>query len=356
MDETVMDETRLMQAVEATGGFMAGAAVVAGAVLGDRLGLYRALAGRPPSSADDLAAEVGANGRLVREWLDGQAAAGIVDYDAAEDTYGLSVEQALVYADDTSPVFLARAMQTLVSLGADIERIEAAFRGDGALGWSEHHHSLFHGVEWFFRTGYRAHLATEWIPALDGIEAALVEGADVLDVGCGHGASLAVLADAFPASRFVGVDSHRPSIDVARERLDAAGLGERVTLELADAAGYEGDYDLICFFDCLHDLGDPVGAARHARQHLRPGGSVLLVEPFAVGERGSNIATNPIAALMYHASAMICVPNSLSQDVGLGLGGQAGQARLADVMASAGFGSLELRVETPFNLVLQAKT
>lgn len=349
-----MNEEKLMTCIQTAAGHMTGAAVTAGIVLGDRLGLYRALAGHGPRSATAVAADAGANERLVREWLDGQAAAGVVTHDGQADTYELSPEAAMVYADETSPVFLARGLQTLLSLGIDMDRIEAAYRGDGALAWDDHHHSMFHGVEWFFRTGYRAHLATEWIPALDGVADALTAGASVLDVGCGHGASLAVLAEAFPASRFVGIDAHGPSIEVAAERIRSAGVGDRVRLEVADAAGYDGSYDLICFFDCLHDLGDPVGAAEHARTHLSADGSVLVVDPFALGDRSSNIATNPIAAMMYHASAMICTPHSLSQGPGAALGGQAGPHQLADVFDKAGFSTFDVRVETPFNLIVQA--
>ncbi|MEM7273079.1 MAG: class I SAM-dependent methyltransferase [Actinomycetota bacterium] len=350
-----MNEERLMATVQGAAGHLVGAAVATGVMLGDRLGAYRALSRSGPQTAAELAEMLGVNGRLLREWLDGQAAAGIVGYDPDDDTYDLSVEAAIVYADDTSPMFLARGYQGVTSIAVDIDKIEAAFRGDGGLPWEAHHHSLFHGIEWFFRTGYRAHLATEWIPSLDGVEPVLTAGCDVLDVGCGHGASLAVLAEAYPDSRFHGVDFHEPSIEIARERVAAAGVGDRVALAVGDATSYGGEYDLICFFDCLHDLGDPVGAAAHARAHLTEGGSVLLVEPFAMPDRVQNIAENPMAAASYHLSSMVCTPNSLSQDVGLALGSQAGAGRMAEVFADAGFGRFEQRMETPFNLIFQAK-
>jgi SAM-dependent methyltransferase len=336
-------------------GFMTGSAICSSIWLGDELGLYRELAGSGPRTADSVAAGTGCNARLVREWLDAQAAGGLVAYDPDADTYEVSPEAALVLADDGSPVFVARAMNALGSLFLDTQKVAAAFRGNGALGWGEHHPCLFCGTEWFFRTGYRAYLTTQWIPVLDGVETKLRAGARVADVGCGHGASVVVMAAAYPNSTFCGFDFHAPSVETARKRAAEAGVGGRARFEVATATGYPGRYDLISFFDCLHDMGDPVGAARHAREHLAPGGTVLLVEPFALDGRRRNIAENPIAALMYAASASICTPNSLSQDVGLGLGAQAGEARLRKVFEDAGFTHFRRAAQTPMNLILEAR-
>jgi 2-polyprenyl-3-methyl-5-hydroxy-6-metoxy-1,4-benzoquinol methylase len=237
----------------------------------------------------------------------------------------------------------------------DVQKVAAAFRGTGALGWGEHHPCLFCGTEWFFRTGYRAYLTTQWIPALDGVEAKLRAGARVADVGCGHGASVVVMAAAYPNSTFCGFDFHAPSVETARRRAAEAGVGERARFELATATAYSGRFDLICFFDCLHDMGDPVGAARHAREHLAPDGTVLLVEPFAQDGRPRNIAENPMAALMYVASTSICTPNALSQEGGLALGAQAGEARLRTVFEDAGFTHFRRATQTPMNLIFEAR-
>lgn len=336
-------------------GHMTGTAVCFAVGLGDELGFYRALAGAGPRSADALASATECNPRLVREWLDSQAAAGLVAYRPDADTYELSNEAALVLADDTSPVFVARAMRSFASMYIDTDKIAGAFRGNGALAWGDHHPCLFSGTEWFFRTGYRAFLTTAWIPALQGVDEKLRAGARVADVGCGHGASVVVMAEAYPKSKIYGFDLHEPSIETSRKRAAEAGVAERTEFAVERATGYSGQYDLICFFDCLHDMGDPVGAARHAREHLSPGGTVLLVEPFAVDGRPNNIATNPLAALLYTASSCICTPNSLSQEVGLGLGAQAGEAKLRKVFEDAGFTHFRRATETPMNLIFEAR-
>jgi SAM-dependent methyltransferase len=236
-----------------------------------------------------------------------------------------------------------------------MEKVAKAFRGDGALAWGDHHHCLFSGTEWFFRTGYRAHLTNAWIPALDGVKAKLDAGARVADVGCGHGASVVVMASAYPKSKFFGFDFHAPSIETSKKRAAEAGVAERTTFDVATATTYKGEYDLICFFDCLHDMGDPAGAARHARERLAPGGTVLLVEPFAIDGRAKNIAENPMAALLYTASACICTPNSLSQEKKVGLGAQAGSARLKAVFEEAGFKHFRVATQTPMNLIIEAR-
>jgi SAM-dependent methyltransferase len=350
-----VDEARLEQFMGRMVGYMTGGAACFGIWLGDELGLYRALAGAGQLSADQLAERTACNARLVREWLDGQAAAGLVDYQPDADTYSLSAEAAMALADDNSPVFTARGMNAFASMFLGIDKIKAAFTGDGGLAWGDHHPCLFKGTEWFFRTGYRAYLPSVWIPALDGVQAKLEAGARVADVGCGHGASVVVMAGAYPNSRFWGFDYHQPSIEIARERAAEAGVADRAEFEIASAKEYPGIYDLICFFDCLHDMGDPVGTAAYAHEHLAPDGTVLLVEPFALDGRESNVADNPMAALLYTASAVVCTPNSLSQEVGLGLGNQAGEARLRAVFEEAGYSQFRRATETPLNLILEAK-
>jgi 2-polyprenyl-3-methyl-5-hydroxy-6-metoxy-1,4-benzoquinol methylase len=352
---TTIDTTRLESFMGQMLGHMTGSAMCFGVWLGDELGLYRALADSGPLSADDVASATDCHPRLVREWLDGQTAGGLIDYESAADTYQLSTEGAMALADDESPVFVARGMNALRAFYLDLDKVADAFRGDGALSWGDHHPCLFSGIEWFFRTGYRAMLTTEWIPALDGVHDTLVKGAKVADIGCGHGASSVVISDAYPETHVYGFDFHEPSIETARARAEEAGVADRTTFEVADATSYTGPFELICFFDCLHDLGDPVGAARHARRQLAPGGTVLLVEPFAMDGRPSNLVGNPAAALLYNGSTVACTPNSLSQDVGLALGAQAGEARLRQVFEEAGFSQFHRAAETPLNLVLEAR-
>jgi len=350
-----IDEARVEELVGQLAGHMTGAAICLSIWLGDEVGYYRAMAGAGPLGADDLAAKVGCNARLTREWLDGQAAAGLASYDAVNDLYAVSDEVALLLADDSAPMFMARGMNALVSLFSDAEKLRAAFEGDGGLSWGEHHPCLFRGGEWSFRPGYRAFLTASWIPALEGVEQRLRDGARVADVGCGHGASAVVMAGAYPRSSFHGFDFHAASIEEAKARATEAGVSERTEFAVASAKEYPGTYDLICFFDCLHDMGDPVGVARYAREHLEPGGTVLLVEPMALDTRSANIAQNPLAALSYAFSSMICAPNSLSQEVGLALGAQAGEARLRRVFEEAGYSHFRRATETPRNIVLEAR-
>jgi len=349
------DEAKLEQFMGQMIGHMTGAALCYSVWLGDELGLYRVMAGAGPMAADEVAGKAGANPRLVREWLDGQAAGGLVSYDGAADRYELSPEAAMALADDSSPVFLARGMNALASIFIDMPKVAEGFRGSGAIPWGEHHPCLFAGTEWFFRTGYRAHLPAEWIPALDGVEEKLRAGARVADVGCGHGASVVVMAQAYPQSRVWGFDLHPPSVETARQRAEEAGTADRTIFEVADSKGYDGTFDLICFFDCLHDMGDPVGIARHALEHLDPDGTVLLVEPNAIDQRATNLAENPFAAMFYTFSSSVCIPNSLSQEVGLGLGAQAGEARLRQVFEEAGFTRFRRATESALNLILEAR-
>ena len=349
-----IDEAKLGEFMGQVVGHMTGSAMCFGIWLGDELGLYGVLAGSDEMTADDVAGKAGCNPRLVREWLDGQVAGGLIGYDVATDRYRLSPEATAALADDSSPAFVARAMNAFGSMFMDIDKITTAFRGDGALSWGDHNPCLFAGTEWFFRTGYRAELPN-WIAALDGVAAALEGGARVADVGCGHGASVVVLANAFPKAQIHGFDFHAQSVDIARDRAEEAGVADRTTFEVADAKSYDGTFDLICFFDCLHDMGDPVGIARYAREHLAPGGAVLLVEPFALDDRHTNLTENPMAALLYTASSAICTPNSLSQEVGLGLGAQAGEAKLREVFEQAGYTHFRRAAETPLNLILEAR-
>ena len=331
---------------------LSGAAMVASIVVGEELGLYRAMADGEPLTASDLAKRTGCNERLVREWLNAQAAAGYVEY--VDGSYRLPAEQALALAVEDSPVYVAGGATVLASLFLDKDKQVAAMRGTGAIPWGDHHACMFSGVEKFFRPGYKNHLVSAWLPALDGVVAKLQAGAKVADVGCGHGASTVILAQAFPKSRFYGFDFHQPSIATARTRAIEGGVAERITFSQAMAQAYtEREFDLICFFDCLHDMGDPVGAARRAYESLKADGTVLLVEPFA----GDKISDNftPVGRMYYAASTFLCTPNSLSQDVGLGLGAQAGEARLRQVFAEAGFTRFRRATETPFNLILEAR-
>jgi SAM-dependent methyltransferase len=347
-----MNEAKLQEFMGKIVTDMGGAWMMAMVLIGDELGLYKAMADGKPISADALATRSGCNPRLVREWLDANAASGYLE--VADGAYRLPPEQAMALANKDSPVFVAPGQSVVASCFMDLEKVLQAFRSNGAFSWGAHHHRMFSGVEQFFRPGYQANLTTAWLPALDGVVDKLTRGARVADVGCGHGASTIVMAKAYPNSRFVGVDFHAPSVEIARTRAAAAGLSDRATFIVATAQAYtERDFDLICFFDCLHDMGDPVGAARHARQALKDDGTVLLVEPFA----GKNLTENstPVGRLYYAASTMVCTPNSLSQEVGLALGAQAGEARLAQVFTEAGFSRFRLAAETPFNLILEAR-
>ncbi len=331
---------------------MGGAYMMGMVLIGDELGLYKAMADGQPVTAEVVASRCGCHPRLVREWLNANAAAGYLE--AVNGAYRLPPEQAMALANEDSPVFVAPGQNVLASCFLDLDKVLAAFRGNGAFPWGEHHHRMFHGVEKFFRPGYQANLTSAWLPAMEGVVAKLQAGAKVADVGCGHGASTVVMAKAYPNSRFFGFDFHTPSVEVARARAAEAGVGDRATFVTAAAKGYtERGFDLICFFDCLHDMGDPVGAARHARQALKDDGSVLLVEPFA----GDSLADNstPVGRLFYAASSMVCTPNSLSQEVGLALGAQAGEARLRQVFSEAGFSRFRRATETPFNLILEAR-
>jgi SAM-dependent methyltransferase len=331
---------------------MGGAAMLANMILGDELGLYRTMADGQPVTPEALADKTGCNARLLREWLSAQAASGYMEH--RDGQFRLPEEQAMALAIEDSPVYVAGGASVVAALFHDKDKMASAMRGDGALAWGDHHPCLFGGTERFFRPGYRAHLVAEWLPALDGVMDKLNAGAKVADIGCGHGASTVIMAQAFPASRFIGFDYHAPSIETATQRAQDAGVAERATFRQATAKDFpDNDYDLICYFDCLHDMGDPVGAAQHAYQALKSDGTVLLVEPYANDTLDENIT--PVGRLYYAASTFLCTPNSLSQDVGLGLGAQAGEARLRKVFAEAGFSRFRRAAETPFNLILEVR-
>ncbi len=331
-----------------------GAATSAALVLlGDKLGLYKALASGGPLGSTQLAERTGTTERYVREWLAAQAASGYVEHDAAAGTFFMTAEQAAVLADEESPVFMAGGFHGIASLFLDEPKITDAFRTGNGVAWHEHNECLFCGTEKFFRPGYMANLTSEWIPALDGVQEKLQRGVAVADVGCGHGVSTTVMAKAFPNSRFVGFDYHEPSVVRAREVAKNEGV-DNVKFEVSAAKTYPGrDYDLVAFFDCLHDMGDPVGAAKHVFQTLKADGTWLIVEPFAHDELEQNL--NPIGRMYYCFSTMICTPASVAQEVGLALGAQAGEKRLREVVEAGGFTRFRRATETPFNLILEAR-
>lgn len=323
------------------------------AVLGDRLGLYRALNTTMPATSEDVAAEARVAERYVREWLAGQAAGGYVTYDPTSGRYALTEEQAFLLAD-TDGMQAASAFHIPVAVAKNIEQITEVVRSGGGFPWHDHDPALFEGTERFFRPGYVMNLVSSWIPALDGVEATLTAGARVADIGCGHGSSTLLMAEAFPASEIVGFDYHAPSVDLARKRAVDAGLATRVSFELGSAADFPGtDYDLVTLFDALHDMPDPLGAAKHIRQVLKDDGSLLLVEPMAGDRVEDNL--NPVGRLYYGASTVICVAHSMSAEPRAALGAQAGEARLTDLLHDAGFGVVRRVAETPFNIVLQAR-
>ena len=348
-----IDEDKLMgyvhQAVGDFGSLLSAALVN----IGDKLGLFTALAQGGPQTPAQLAERTGTTERYVREWASGLAAAGYVDY-RGDGVYELNPEQAVALTDENSPAYVVGGFQAMLAATRIVPRAIEAFRSGEGIGWHEHDADLFQGTERFFRPGYAANLVQSWIPALEGVDAKLRRGGTVADVGCGHGASTILMAKAYPASTFRGFDYHQGSIDAARKAASEAGVSDRVSFEVASAKDYPGTgYDLVCHFDCLHDMGDPVGAAAHTRQSLGTDGTWLLVEPFAADDVSDNL--NPIGRVFYSASTLICTPASLSQEVGAALGAQAGEARLREVAEAAGFSVFRRATETPFNLVLEGK-
>jgi len=350
----VVDQDKLMQfvfrAVDEVGATLNAALVV----MGDKLGLYRALANAGALTPAELAARTGTAERYVREWLNAQAAGGYVAYEPTSGRYTLPPEQTVALTDEASPAYLPGFFQIALGSVIDSPRITEVARSGEGLGWHEHVHDVHEGCERFFRPGYNANLVAAWLPALDGVVGKLERGAHVADVGCGHGASTILMAEAFPQSTFVGSDYHEGSIATARERAANAGVTGRVTFEAAPAAAHPGEgYDLVTMFDCLHDMGDPVGAARHVYEMLAADGTWMIVEPAAGDSVEDNL--NPVGRAYYGFSTLLCTPASLSQDVGLALGAQAGEARIREVVESAGFTRFRRVAETPFNHVFEAR-
>jgi 2-polyprenyl-3-methyl-5-hydroxy-6-metoxy-1,4-benzoquinol methylase len=350
---TTIDQKKLEEFMGRAVGDIGSGISAALVMIGDKLGLYKGLAAGPATPAE-LAARTETTERYVREWLNNQAAGGYVTYDAKAKKYSLSPEQTMALADETSPAFLPGAFQVVAAAMRAEPRISNAFRTGAGLDWTEQDPILFEGTERFFRPGYIANLTTAWLPALDGVEAKLARGATVADIGCGHGASTIVMARAYPKSKFVGFDYHAASIETARRRAREAGVADRVRFEVATAQDFPGtDYDLAACFDCLHDMADPAGAARHIRGALAKDGTWLLVEPFANDRVEENL--NPVGRVFYGASTVFCVPCSLAGH-GPALGAQAGEARLREIVVEGGgFSRFRRATETPFNLVLEAR-
>jgi 2-polyprenyl-3-methyl-5-hydroxy-6-metoxy-1,4-benzoquinol methylase len=324
------------------------------ASLGDKLGLYRAMAGSGPLSSHEVARRSGCSERYVREWLNSQVAGGYIAYHPSSATYELTPEQAAILADDTSPVFLPHAWQVVASMWADEPKTLHAFRSGKGVSWGEHSERLFCGVAAFYRNCYSASLVQEWLPTLSGITAKLEKGARVVDVGCGHGHSTVLMAQAYPQSRFWGFDVHEGSIEIARRMAHEAGVEERVSFEVAKADEYaRHDYDLVCFFDCLHDMGRPIDAVRYARTAMAKDGTIMLIEPFAGDRVEDNI--NPVGRLYYAASTTLCCAHAISENGTHVLGVQAGPNQLEAVLRSAGFGTVRQAAQTPFNLIIEAR-
>jgi SAM-dependent methyltransferase len=349
-----LDHAKLMEFVGKALGDIGGALTAGLVVIGDKLGLYRALAAEGPLTSAELADRTGTAERYVREWLAAQAASGYVEYDAATGRYAMNDEQREALTNEQSPAFVLGGFQGMTAALKSTPKLLDAFRTGRGVGWHEHDADLFEGTRRFFQPGYAANLVSNWLPALDGVVEKLEAGARVADVGCGLGASTMLMARAFPRSELIGFDFHPPSIERARELAAAAGLADRVQFAVAAAKEFPGTgYDLVTFFDCLHDMGDPVGAAAHVHRALDRDGTWMLVEPFAHDRIEDNL--NPVGRVFYGASTFICTPASLAQEVGLALGAQAGEMRLREVLERGGFTRVRRATETPFNLVLEAR-
>ena len=351
---TTIDQARLETFVNRAIGDISSAYGGIMVSLGAKLGLYKAMAGAGPLTSREVAARARCAERYVREWLDSQVAGGYVQHHAASGTYELTPEQAMVLADEDSPVYIPNAWNVPASMWADEDKAVDAFRTGEGIPWSAHDGRLFCGVAAFYKNGYKASLVPEWLPALEGVVDQLKAGITVADVGCGFGHSTVLMAQAFPKSRFVGFDGHAPSVEEAKGNAKKAGVASRARFELASASSYPGSgYGLICFFDALHDMGDPVAAAEHAYKALAPDGTVMLVEPFAHDHVGDNIG--PVARLYYSASTMICTAHAIADGGKMVLGAQAGEARLAEVFRKAGFTHFRRAAATPFNLILEVR-
>jgi len=348
-----IDQDKLNQFLGQVVGELGAAMNAALVLIGEKLGLYKAMAGAGSLSAAELAHKTNTDERYVREWLSAQAAGGYVTYDATTQTFTLPNEQAFALAVEDSPAYLPGAFHIVSAIMKDEPKLTEAFRSGDGVGWDEHDAALFIGTERFFRPNYAANLVSSWIPAIHGIEPKLKQGARVADIGCGHGASTILMAQAYPQSRFVGFDYHGPSIGFARRSAARAGT-KNASFEVATAQDFHGvKYDLVTFFDCLHDMGDPVGAARHVLEMMNPDGAWMIVEPFAHDQLEKNL--NPVGRVYYAASTMICTPASRAQEVGLCLGAQAGEQRMRAVVTEAGFSKFRRAAETPFNLIYEVR-
>lgn len=353
MGERLFDQTKFEALQGKAVGDVAGAIWMLMAYIGDQTGVYRALEEAGPSTHDELAARTGLDARYLLEWLSSNAAAGYVEYDGDSGRFSLSPEQAALLAHEGEPTCMQGFFQAVVSQYATHDQAVETFRSGRGRAWGDHHNCLFCGTDRFFRPGYQMSLLSAWLPALDGVEAKLRAGAKVADIGCGHGSSTVLMAGAFPQSTFHGYDFHAPSIEAARRHAANAGAGNAHFEEATAKALPERGFDLVCIFDALHDMGDPVGAARHVREVLNPNGTFMIVEPIAADTLADNL--NPLAASFYGVSTMVCVPTSRAQEVGLALGAQAGERRLTEVLREAGFTRIRRATETPMNMVLEAR-
>lgn len=350
----MFDEGKLNQFVGQMLGDLGGASSIAMARMGDALGLYRALHAKGAMTCSELANEAEVNQRYLREWLSHQAASNYLSYDAVTEKFTLPPEQAMVFAVEDSPVYMLGGFEVMAALLDAQPKVQAAFKTGDGVTWDDHTGCMFCAVARFFRPGYHNHLVAEWLPALDGVVAKLQRGAEVADVGCGHGWSTVMMAKAFPNSKFVGYDFHPSSIERAREHATDHGVSANTHFAVATAKEYSGTgYDLVTCFDCLHDMGDPTGAAAHVKRSLKPDGTWMIVEPMAGDRLEQNL--NPVGRLSYASSTLICVPTSLSQEVGAALGAQAGEAKLRDVITGGEFRSVRRVTETPFNMILEAR-
>ena len=349
-----MDEAKLHQFVGQMLNDLGGAVSIALVQIGDALGLYKTLHQKGPMTTHELAAEAGVNERYLREWASHHAASNYLSYDPASKKFTLPPEQAMVFAVDDSPVAMVGAFGAMAAIQANLEKVQPAFKNGGGVAWGDQSACLFCATARFFRPGYQNNLVSNWLPALDGMVAKLERGARVADVGCGHGISTMLMAKAFPNSEFIGYDFHPSSIDAAKAHAAENGVSANTRFEVATAKDYPGKgFDLVAFFDCLHDTGDPIGAAAHVHQSLKSDGSWMIVEPMAGDRLEDNL--NPVGRLYYGASTMVCVPTSLAQDVGAALGAQAGEAKLREVIGAGGFRNVRRAAETPFNMILEAR-
>jgi SAM-dependent methyltransferase len=350
----MVDQAKLDKVIGQLLSDLGGAASVPMVRIGDALGLYKALHAGGPMTSEELAAKVGVNERYLREWVAHQAASNYLSYDANTQRFALPEEQAMVFAVEDSPVYMMGGFDLMAALTDNQPKIETAFRTGAGVAWGDQAGCMFCAVARFFRPGYHNNLIGAWLPALDGVVDKLERGAKVADIGCGHGWSTVMMAKAFPNSQFIGYDFHPASIEAARAHAVVHGVAENVRFEVGTAKNFaEADLDLVTFFDCLHDMGDPVGAAAHVRQALKPDGSWMIVEPMARDNTEQNL--NPVSRIFYAASTMICIPTSLSQEVGAALGAQAGEAKLRQTIAAGGFISVRRATETPFNMILEAR-